>query len=115
MKDTASKLFMERLVAGQGELRAFVASLLPYNPSDAMDVVSETNRVLIEHASDYDVSRQFRPWMFTFARNQVLAFRKKCSRSRLVFDEDLAQSAAESYDRQFPEDDSESRLLAALE
>ena len=106
---------MERLVAGQGELRAFVASLLPYNPSDAMDVVSETNRVLIEHASDYDVSRQFRPWMFTFARNQVLAFRKKCSRSRLVFDEDLAQSAAESYDRQFPEDDSESRLLAALE
>ena len=59
------------------------------NSEHAQDVLQETNLVLWEKAGDYDASRPFRPWAFRFAHNQVLAFRQKMQRDRLVFDEQM--------------------------
>ena len=73
----------------------------------ASDILQETNLHLWKHAGQYDFERPFLPWAFGFARNRVMAFRKSCSRSRLVFDdatvsliEDrLASSVSEIDDR----------------
>ena len=53
----------------------------------ASDLLQETNLHLWTQASQYDFNRPFLPWAFGFARQRVMAFRKSCSRSRLVFDD----------------------------
>jgi RNA polymerase sigma-70 factor (ECF subfamily) len=55
--------------------------------SVASDLLQETNLHLWEQATQYDFDRPFLPWAFGFARQRVMAFRKSCSRSRLVFDD----------------------------
>ena len=68
--------------------------------------------VLWEKAADYDPSRPFLPWAYTFAYMQVLAWRKKRQRDRLVFDEDLLSSISDSFSRR---EGAADRRLDALE
>jgi RNA polymerase sigma-70 factor (ECF subfamily) len=78
----------------------------------AADVLQETNIVLWNKAADYDASRPFLPWAYTFARFQVMAWRKKQSRSRLVLDDDLVSRVAEEFESRDAQSD---RQLDALE
>jgi len=57
--------------------------------------LQETNVVLWEKAHEYDPTRPFPPWAYQIAHLQVLAYRKRCVRSRLVFDEKLVRQMAE--------------------
>lgn len=107
--DTAA--FVEQLTGCQSRLYAYVAALLG-NPRDASDVLQETNAVLWKNAGEFDPSRPFLPWAYRFAHFQVLAFRKKLARDRLLFNDELLGTIAEEYVRQ---DQKADRQLAALE
>lgn len=91
--------FVERLTAAQSALYGSIHTLLAGSP-DAADVLQEANRVLWRKAATYDVARPFLPWALTVARFEVLAHRKRLSRDRLVFDDELLGQIAAEYERQ---------------
>src|SRR5688572_14087827 len=91
--------FVERLTAAQSALYGSIHALLA-GATDAADVLQETNRVLWRKATTYDLARPFLPWALTVARFEVLAHRKRQSRDRLIFDDDLLGRIAEEYERQ---------------
>lgn len=81
--------FMKLLTSHQPQIYAYIATAL-FGDSAAADVLQDTNLCLWEQADRYDFDRPFLPWAFAFARQLVMAHRKKCSRSRLIFcDESL--------------------------
>lgn len=79
---------MARLTACQQSLYAFIRSLVP-NANDARDILAETNLALWKKHDEYDPIRDFWPWACRFGRLQVLAFRKRQQRDRLVFKDDV--------------------------
>ena len=76
------------LTAMQSRLYAYVLSLLG-DKEQAADVLQETNLTLWRKASEYDETRVFAPWAYRIAHFEVLAYRKKLGRERLVFDDTL--------------------------
>jgi RNA polymerase sigma-70 factor (ECF subfamily) len=80
--------YLEQVTQSQRTLYGVLWSLLR-DAHDVDDVLQETNAVLWQKAHEYDESREFLPWALKIAQFQVLAFRKRKQRSRLVFDEPL--------------------------
>jgi RNA polymerase sigma-70 factor, ECF subfamily len=89
--------FVVLITGVQARLYAYVLSLLG-DPHQAADVVQETNLVLWRKANEYTPGTEFAAWACRVAHFQVLAFRQKMGRDRLVFDDlllaDLAERAA---------------------
>lgn len=81
-----SARFVALLTGLQSRLYAYLCTLLA-SADAARDVLQETNLVLWKKSADYDSARPFEPWAFRFAHFQALAWRKRQSRDRLVFDE----------------------------
>jgi RNA polymerase sigma-70 factor (ECF subfamily) len=86
--------FVQALTGVQSRLYAYICFLLG-DAASARDVLQETNLALWDKALDYDPSRPFVPWAYGVAYLQVMAHRKRCSRSRLLFDEQLVGELAE--------------------
>jgi len=103
--------FLLLLTSHQSTLYACITALLG-GLEGAQDVLQETNVVLLGKADEYDPERPFVPWALTFARFQVLAWRKRQARDRLVLDDDLFAVLA---DRLASESLSPNRRLDALE
>jgi RNA polymerase sigma-70 factor, ECF subfamily len=78
--------FIRLLTSCQPNLYAYIATMV-LGDAAASDILQETNLQLWKQADEYDFDRPFLPWAFGFARQRVMAFRKTCSRSRLVFDD----------------------------
>lgn len=109
--DSRGAGFMRLLTGCQSQLYAYLCSLTG-NGASAQNVLQETNLVLWDKAADYDPRRPFLPWAYTFAYLQVMAWRKKRQRDRLVFDEDLLARISDSFSRREGAGD---RRLDALE
>src|SRR5450432_3249004 len=82
-----STQFMKLLTSYQPQIYAYIATAM-FGDSDVADVLQDTNLNLWAQADRYDFDRPFLPWAFGFARQRVMAYRKTCKRSRLVFGED---------------------------
>ena len=78
----------------QSRLFAFICSLLGSYDS-ARDVLQETNAVMWEKRETFEIGTNFTAWSFRIARFQVMAFREKQSRDRLVFSDKLIERVAE--------------------
>ena len=85
--------FVTQLTEAQFSLFDYISFLL-CDSSDARDVLQETNPDLWRKASAYDASRPFLPWARVIAHYQVLTFRKKQSRSHLLFDDEFLASVS---------------------
>ncbi len=72
----------------QNEVRRYVFMLLP-SKTDADDVLQETSASLWSKFDEYDSSRPFVAWAVRFARIEVLRFRQKQSREKLVFSDEV--------------------------
>jgi RNA polymerase sigma-70 factor (ECF subfamily) len=83
-----SPAFLLQLTSHQSTLYAAVVAMMG-GAEGAHDVVQETNAALLEKAAEYDPARPFVPWAVGFARTQVMAWRKRLTRDRLVFDDEL--------------------------
>lgn len=88
--------YLEQVTQAQRTLYSVLWSLLR-NAHDVDDVLQETNAVLWQKAHEFDSSREFLPWALKIAQVQVLAFRKRRQRNRLVFDEQLVASLVDQY------------------
>jgi RNA polymerase sigma-70 factor (ECF subfamily) len=103
--------FLALLMEHQSALYAFICSLLG-SAESSHDVLQETNLVLMEKASEYDPARPFRSWAFRFAHNQVMAFRLKLQRDRLVFSDQMLEQV---HDRALEESEHVESALKALD
>lgn len=88
--------YLELVTQSQRTLYAVLWSLLR-NAHDVDDVLQETNAVLWQKAGEFDETREFLPWALRIAQFQVLAFRKRQQRTRLVFDDQLVQTLVDEY------------------
>lgn len=102
-------VFVDLLTSHQRELYGYINALLLGNHG-AADVLQDTNLELWKHLDEYDFSRPFLPWAFGFAFQSVLAFRKKLSRSRLVFSDEAIQLISDAYCQDAA--DTDSRVVA---
>lgn len=88
--------FISQITRSQRQLHAFILSMV-WHPSEADDVLQETNLVLWEKAAEFDSRRPFLPWAMRFAQLQAMAWLKQKQRQqrRVVFDDDLVRLLAE--------------------
>ena len=96
----------ERMVYG------YILSLVP-NWADADEILQETNIRLWEEFEKFQPGTNFAAWAVRVAHFQVLTWRKRVSRSRLVFDQRVIDALAAAHcwtDEVF-----ESRQIALVE
>lgn len=77
----------------QSALRGFILSLVA-DPTATEDILQETNLVAWRKAVDFEAGSNFRAWAFRIAHFQVLSYRQKASRDRLVLDDSLVETLA---------------------
>jgi RNA polymerase sigma-70 factor (ECF subfamily) len=88
--------FVELLTSYQRDLYTYINTML-LGDSAAADVLQDTNLDLWAHLDDFDFSRPFLPWAYTFAYHRMLAFRKTAGRSRLVFSDEIIDLISSEY------------------
>lgn len=89
--------FVDHIDAIQGDLLGFILSLTG-NYDQARDVLQETNLVIFKKLKSFELGTSFRAWAFTIARFQVMAFRKKSSREKLVFSDKTFNDISSDYE-----------------
>ena len=80
-------------------LYLYIYSLV-HRSEDAYDVLQETNLALWRDADRVEAVADFRSWAYRVAFNQVLAFRKRRVRDRLLFDDALLNQLEEDMQAQ---------------
>jgi RNA polymerase sigma-70 factor (ECF subfamily) len=101
LKHNKAKVKFDNLICDiQFKLYNFILSLVPHK-QDAQDILQKTNLILCEKRDTFDPSKgSFQGWSFRIAKFQVMAHRTKCTRSRIVFSDELIHCiASESTDR----------------
>lgn len=112
---TNSLGFDRELANAQFPLLAYILKQVG-NFHDAEDVLQEVNLKLCKERGTYDTSKPFLPWAKTLARFEAMTWRKRQSRSKLVFSEELMDQLAETFAQSQPEEDETlGERLAALE
>jgi len=91
--------FVALLTEHQMAIRLYVQSLLPGN-SSARDVAQQANTTIWKKRDTFQLGTNFKAWVFTICRYEVLNFRKKQARNRLVFTEELEAMFAEELPEQ---------------
>ncbi len=86
--------FVRLLTEHQRALYVHILSLL-FDPTDADEVLQETNLVLWRKSSEFRPGSSFAAWAFRVAHFEVLAFRKRRGRERLSFEPELLETLAE--------------------
>lgn len=101
--------FVQLLTSHQPQIYAYISTMV-FGDSGAADVLQETNLHLWAQAKEYDFERPFLAWAFGFARQRVMAYRKTCSRSRLVFSDEAVELLSKQC--QEASDSTDDRLVA---
>jgi len=108
---TALQEYVKLMTEHQGNLRAFIVSLMPGSP-EVDDVLQETNAVLWQKRAKFELGTSFLAWSFQIARYEVLRQRDRNRRfERAVFSEKIVGLLAEID----APDESHGELMGALE
>lgn len=87
--------FVRLLTGNERRLKSYILTLVP-NLADAEQIAQETSLRLWEQFGQYDPCEgDFSAWARSIARYQILTFRKKQSRERLVFSSELMELLAD--------------------
>jgi len=101
-----------RLFTGvQRKLYSFLRAILR-NPTEAEDVLQETNLVIWQKFSDFEVGTNFNAWAFSIARWQIMSHRKKQGRSKLHFGDELVERLVEQAPQEFESFDARKSALS---
>ncbi len=109
---TDLQTYVTLMTKHQGNLRAFIVSLIPGSP-DVDDVLQETNAALWQKRERFEHGTNFLAWAFQIARYEVRRSHDRAKRlDRLVFSEKLVEVIAEEQD---PTGGGQTRIAAALD
>ncbi|MES2707503.1 MAG: sigma-70 family RNA polymerase sigma factor [Verrucomicrobiota bacterium] len=93
--------FIRLWTAHQRDLERYVLSLAP-RPQDASEILQETAASLWAKWAGYDAEQPFLPWAVRFAYFEVLQWRQRQARDRLVFSDSLVDSLHADYLQEAP-------------
>ena len=91
--------FHELFVRHQGQLYAYIATLLP-NRHYAEEVFSEVSLVLWKKFDIFDSTREFLPWARAVAYNEVRNFRRRKHHQMVLMSDELTILLAETREKQ---------------
>ena len=103
--------FLKPLTAAQTSLYAYITTLLP-DRAAAQDVLQETNLTLWRKAADFEPGTNFTAWACRVAYFHALSHRRRVSRDRSVFDDDVFAYLAERQVERMEEADARELALA---
>jgi RNA polymerase sigma-70 factor (ECF subfamily) len=87
--------YVKLMTDHQGNLRAFIVSLMPGSP-DVADVLQETNAALWLKRSCFEHGTNFIAWAFKIARYEVMRQRDRTKRlGRIVFSDEMIEMLTE--------------------
>ncbi len=89
--------YVQLMIRCQSRLYAFILSLLG-DADQANDVMQETNIVLWQKADEFQLGTNFMAWVFRIARFQVMAYRQRKGRDRLLFDDETVAAVADDLE-----------------
>jgi RNA polymerase sigma-70 factor (ECF subfamily) len=85
----------------QPEVARYVATLVP-NPHSAAEILQMVSVGLWEKWTDYDPNRPFVPWAIRFAYFEVLKWRQKQARERLIFSDQTLEHLHAAFENETP-------------
>ena len=100
-RELAEEDFACRFVEIEDALRGYIVSQIA-NLTDADDIVQEVSVVLWKKFDDYRPEKSFMHWAFGIARYKILHHKRSFQRSRVLFDDDLAERFALRYESLLP-------------
>lgn len=105
--------FVSNLTAYQNRLYAYALTLLG-DRTQAAEVMQETNLVLWRKSGQFTPGTDFLAWAYRVTSNQVLAYRQKLARDRLVLDDALVESLSQRLQRSTRDDGRQDALVECL-
>lgn len=93
--------FMRLWTCCQAEVARYIAMMVP-RTADAAEVLQNVSVALWEKWGEYDVGRPFVPWAIRFAYLEVLKWRQRQARERLIFSDDLLARLHEAHEAEAP-------------
>ncbi len=78
--------FTTQLVAHQKYIYSFIYTLVS-NRADAEDILQKTALVMCRKFSEMKSDEHFLAWSLNIARKEVYNFRRKCERSKVIFND----------------------------
>lgn len=109
--DDSKRLFVRLLAQHERRVYGYILRLVPLW-SDADEVLQETNIRLWEEFDRFVPGTNFAAWAIRVAHYQVLTWRKRQSRSRLVFSDEAIRAIADESAAQLAEVDARQTALA---
>jgi len=103
--------FLLSVTEAQSRLYGFLLKRLG-DQEQAHEVLQEVNLVICKRGEEFVVGTNFMAWAFSIARFQLMAYRKRVSRDRLVFPEDLAAALDKLDSQSFSEESDQNRHIA---
>ena len=106
--------FVMQITTCQSRLYAYIFTLTG-DREQARDVLQETNLVIWRKADEFEPGTNFIAWAFQIARYQVMAYRQKIARDKLVFDDELLVGMADIFDEDEGFDERQDALGKCIE
>ena len=85
----------------QPEVTRYLRSMVPRS-GDAAEILQDVSIRLWEKWDEYDTDRPFAPWAIRFAYLEVLKWRQRLAREKLVFSESLLEQIHTRYEEEAP-------------
>jgi len=96
MDAAQAEQFAARWTAAQPSIAAFVRSLIP-DLTGSEEVLQRVAVALVRKYDRYDASRPFIAWAIGVAKFEVLYYRRQRATDKHIFDDELVEAVAESY------------------
>lgn len=106
------ELFVRLLARHERRIYAYILSLVP-SWHDADEISQETNVLLWKEFDRFNPETNFLAWALRVAHYQILAWRKRASRSKLVFSQELLELIAEEQRNTCLDPDAHHQALGA--
>jgi RNA polymerase sigma-70 factor, ECF subfamily len=91
--------FLRLFLSNESQLRAFVRSCL-YNAGETDEVMQEVSLIAWRKFDSLDDKTRFGAWACLIARYEVLKFRRKKARDRLVLSEEVIEKLGDDAEKQ---------------
>jgi len=109
--EDAREEFVTKITTSQNRLQAYIYTLT-VDRNASQDILQATNLVIWEKAQEFVPGTNFIAWAFQIARYQVLAHRKKQSRSKLVFSDNFVNELADTFSDDVADDKFQAKQAA---
>ncbi|MCM8535024.1 MAG: sigma-70 family RNA polymerase sigma factor [Lentisphaeraceae bacterium] len=92
------KQFIDLVTQYQGKLFGYIYSQMA-NPEATREILQETNIVIWKKREQFEFGTSFNAWSKSIAHFQMMAYKQKRRRDRLVFDDEVLERLDKESDR----------------